>query len=364
MYGHLDFWKNKKVLLTGHTGFKGSWMSLMLKELGAEVCGYSLPLNKYSFYEKIHPDIYRHEEGDIADQKRVISVVESFKPEIVIHFASHSSLDRSRKIPDYILRTNLMGCVSILEAVRVVESVKALVMVTSDKCYQNKETEIPYKEDAPLGAKDPYSTSKVCQEILTQCYRDTFFKKTDRAIQAATARASNVIGAGDYNITRLMPYLLDTFSHKKIPQIRNPYAVRPWQYVLDVLYGYLLLAEKLYENPNDYSQFGGAYNFGPREDGFAQVGYVTELVSERFGNLPYEIKTDKEQNNYETKILKLDSSKAQKLLHWMPQKNLRETIALSVTFVKSEMAGHKVDLLARKYIRDYLEGACVECIKN
>ena len=355
MYLDRKFWQGKRVLLTGHTGFKGTWMSMLLERLGADVCGYSLPLNPYSFYQKVSPNIARHEEGDIADKNRVMRVIESFGPDILLHFASHSSLDGSMKIPDYILRTNLMGVVNVLESVREVDSVKSVVIVTSDKCYQNMETDRPYTEDSPLGAKDPYSTSKVCQELLTECYIDTFFSEPDRAIGVATARASNVIGAGDYNISRLMPYLLDSFAGNRVPKIRNPHAVRPWQYVLDVLYGYLLLAQKLYKTAETTKEYDGAYNFGPGEDGFATVGQIVKMVSEGFDNAPYEIIKGQDHIKKETNILKLDSTKAQTILHWSYHKTLEETISLTIDFMKQEKQGIAAGELCRQQISNYLE---------
>lgn len=355
MYSDQNFWQNKRVLLTGHTGFKGTWMSLILESLGAVMCGYSLPLNQYSFYQKVSPNIMQHVEGDISDEKKIMSLIENFQPEILLHFASHSSLKGSMEIPHFILRTNLMGVVNVLEAVRKVNSIKSVVIVTSDKCYQNMETDKPYTEDAPLGAKDPYSTSKVCQEFLTECYLDTFFKSTERKIGIATARASNVIGAGDYNISRLMPYLLDSFSNNRIPQIRNPYAVRPWQYVLDVLYGYLLLAQKLYITADKTKKYNGAYNFGPGKDGFAEVGQIALMTSRGFNNAPYEIIRGTDHIERETKILKLDSTKAQDILGWKPLRTLEETISLTIDFIKREKSGVDAGILCRQQINDYFK---------
>lgn len=353
-----EFYKGKRIVLTGHTGFKGTWMSVMLEILGAKVCGYSLPLNKYSFYQKVAPQIEQSIEADIADAEKVLRTVEAFQPEIVFHFASHSSLDGSMKIPDFILRTNLMGVVNVLEAVRKVESVKAVVIVTSDKCYQNRETNEPYTEASPLGANDPYSTSKVCQELLTSCYMNTFFKKDIQSIGVATARASNVIGAGDYNISRLMPYLLDCFIHNQIPQVRNPYSIRPWQYVLDVLYGYLLLTEKLYDSAGGALNYNGAYNFGPGKDGFAEVGRVAEVTGRLFNNTFSIDKEGKDHIHKETEILKLDSTKAQSVLNWKINKTLEDTIALMVDFVKREKNGEDSGQLCREQVCQYLERIC------
>lgn len=350
------FFKGKKVLLTGHTGFKGTWMSVMLEMLGAEVCGYSLPLSKSSFYYRVSPGVQWHVEGDISDEGKVFKTIDIFKPEIIIHLASHSSLDGSMKIPDFILKTNIMGCLNIMEASRNAGYIKAVVIITSDKCYRNMETDKPYREDSPLGAKDPYSTSKVCQELLTGCYIDTFFNGTNRSIGVATARASNVIGAGDYNISRLMPYLLESYVSGNVPKIRNPHAIRPWQYVLDVLYGYLLLAKKLYETSGITTEYNGAYNFGPGEDGFSEVCKIAQMVGRYFGNEIYIQGDTKDRIRKETKILKLDSSKAYKVLNWQVKKSLEETIALTVDFVKREKMGISPGDLCKEQVESYLKG--------
>jgi CDP-glucose 4,6-dehydratase len=321
---NLDFYKDKRVLITGHTGFKGTWMSLMLNTLGAIVCGYSLPLNPYSFYSKAKMEVSEHHEGDIADREMLQRVVEGFKPEIIIHLASHSSLDGSDKIPDFILRTNIMGVVNLLDISRNLESVKSIVVVTSDKCYRNLESEKPYNED-----------NRIC---------------------IATARASNVIGAGDYNISRLMPYLLDCYMNNNTPRIRNPYAIRPWQYVLDVLYGYLLLAEKLYNSSGKTAQYNGAYNFGPSEDGFLQVGKVAEMVGKFFDSKSYVASGEKGMVLNETNILKLDSSKSKATLNWYPRISLDKTIEMTVDFMKKEKNGMETRLLCIDQVYRYLEG--------
>lgn len=356
MSNELSFWKGKKVLLTGHTGFKGTWMSLMLEALGAEVCGYSLPLSEYSFYSKSGATVTEHHEGDIADRQKLERVITGFKPEIVIHLASHSSLDGSDKIPDFILRTNIMGVVNLLDISRSLEYIKSIVIVTSDKCYRNLESEKPYVEECELGGEDPYSVSKVCQELIANCYQRTFFEQGRGNACIATARASNVIGVGDYNISRLMPYLLDSFVNGRVPQIRNPYAVRPWQYVLDVLYGYLLLAEKLYVSAGMTTQYNGAYNFGPEEDGFVQVGQMAEMVGRYFGNTVYVSQQGQGSIRKETNMLKLDSTKAKTVLKWKIQKSFEETIASIVDCIKKENTGLSINDICHAQVREYLEG--------
>ena len=331
-------------------------MSLMLEVLGAEVCGYSLPLSEYSFYSKSGVTVTEHHEGDIADRQKLERVITGFQPEIVIHLASHSSLDGSDKIPDFILRTNIMGVVNLLDIARSLEYIKSIVIVTSDKCYRNLESEKPYVEKCELGGEDPYSVSKVCQELITNCYQKTFFEQGRGNACIATARASNVIGLGDYNISRLMPYLLDSFVHGRTPQIRNPHAIRPWQYVLDVLYGYLLLAEKLYESVGITTQYNGAYNFGPEEDGFMQVGQVAEMVGRCFGNAAYVRQQDQSNIGKEANILKLDSTKAKTTLNWKIQKNLEEAITIIADCIKQEKTGVSMVDLCHTQVHEYLEG--------
>lgn len=354
----VDFWKNKKVLLTGHTGFKGTWMSLMLGALGAEVCGYSLPLSQYSFYSKAIVKVAKHCEGDIADRTTLERVIWEFRPEIIIHLASHSSLDGSDKIPDFILRTNIMGVVNLLDISRKVDCAKSVVVVTSDKCYKNLESEKPYQEDCQLGGEDPYSVSKVCQELITKCYQKTFFEQSvsdSERTCIATARASNVIGMGDYNITRLIPYVLECFKNGNIATIRNPRSVRPWQYVLDVIWGYLLLAKKLYEESKIGMQYNGPYNFGPNKDGFREVGDIVEILSKHFPNARYAFGEVSRSVIRETNILKLDSAKAQSILNWHPLYTIEEMIDEIALFTMEEKNGIEVNALCESAIQAYLK---------
>ncbi len=354
----LDFWKGKKVLLTGHTGFKGTWMSLMLNTLGATVCGYSLPLSQYSFYSKTKIKVAKHYEGDIADRVSLEKVLEEFSPEIIIHLASHSSLDGSDKIPDFILRTNIMGVVNLLDITRNLNCVRSIVVVTSDKCYKNLESEAPYEEDCDLGGEDPYSVSKVCQELITKCYQKTFFEQISSGIRQpciATARASNVIGVGDYNVTRLIPYVLECFKDGNVATIRSPKSVRPWQYVLDVIWGYLLLARKLYEESDIGIQYNGPYNFGPKEDGFREVGNIVEILSKCFPNADYIFGEVSRSVIGETNILKLDSTKAQNILNWNPLYTIEEMADEIVQFIMQEKRGIAVSTLCKDAIQAYLE---------
>lgn len=353
-YSLADFYRGKRVLLTGHTGFKGTWMSIMLEKLGAEVCGYSLPLSPYSFYCHARAEVTRHCEGDIADKEALERVILEFKPEIVIHLASHSSLDGSNQIPDFILRTNIMGVVNLLDICRKQSTIKSIVIVTSDKCYKNLESDKPYNESCDLGGDDPYSVSKVCQELITSCYQKNFFEDTsNNVLQAciATARASNVIGVGDYNISRLIPYVLESFKNEKTAMIRNPKSIRPWQYVMDVVWGYLLLAKKLYIGKN----YNGAYNFGPNKDGFREVGEIVKILAEYFPNSSYTYGTLNRSVKEETKILKLDSTKAQSILNWKPLYTVEEMAEEIATFIMKEKNGAEINTLCKEMVNAYLE---------
>lgn len=340
-------------MLTGHTGFKGTWMSLILEYLGARICGYSLPIASDSFYESVKPEIERCIEADIADSKLVTDSVNAYKPEIIFHFAAHSSLQGSMEIPEYIFKTNLMGTLNVLEAARHSDAVRAIVIVTSDKCYFNCGKDVSYKEGSILWATDPYSASKVGQELLSACYKDTFFQSQGNAIGIATARASNVIGPGDYNYTRLFPYVSYCFANGNVPQIRNPYAVRPWQYILDVLYGYLLLAEKLFLNGGKTTEYNGAYNFGPTASDFINVEHIVQITSRYFGDAPYKVIRGGDHIPHEANILRLDSSKAQKILNWSPRYSVEETLAEAVGFIKSEKSGDSRADLSRRIVADY-----------
>ena len=352
----LKFYNGKKVLLTGHTGFKGTWMSLALEQLGASIWGYSLPTgNEYvsdEFYREVAPKMAGETFGDIADFEHLNNAIKVFEPDIVFHLASHSSLYKSMEIPHHILQTNMMGALNVLEGVRNVPSVKAVVIVTSDKVYQNQNTDVCYRETSILGGSDPYSTSKHCQELLTECYNHTFFS-IGQGIRVATARACNCIGPGDYNESRLFPYLVETFVNGQIPSIRNPLAVRPWQAVQDVIRGYLYLGRHLYTQAKEaaFDEEDTTFNFGPREDGFQTVGELTRLVSLAFGGLEYNVVEVEDRIPNEAKILKLDSTKAKKILGWEPEISFKENIVSSIDFIRRKTEGEDVRTLARAYIR-------------
>ncbi len=347
------FFKDKKVLITGHTGFKGTWLSMILEKMGCELYGYALEgSEKTPFYAETEPKFKKSCMGFIQDRKKITDFICDIKPEIIIHLASHSTLNKSDEITDYIFDSNVTGVVNILEAVRKVNTVKALLIVTSDKCYRNIESDEGYTEDSLLGAQDPYSTSKACQELITECYRKSFFNKDKLNIPIATARASNVIGGGDYNLTRLFPYLLECFSTGKKAEIRSPKAIRPWQNVLDVLYGYIILVQKLYECNNGNSEYSSAFNFGPEPDGFVEVEKAAEILSDEFDGAEYNV-TGNLKNVIETKILKLDSTKAKNVLGWQPKYSFEKTLRMAAEFKKRQFNGEKSRSIAIDFIERY-----------
>lgn len=252
-----------------------------------------------------------------------------------------------------------MGVVNLLDISRKLDGVKSIVVVTSDKCYKNLESEKPYEEDCTLGGEDPYSVSKVCQELITQCYQKTFFEQEAFAASRsciATARASNVIGIGDYNVTRLIPYMLESFKSGSIAMIRSPKSIRPWQYVLDVVWGYLLLARKLYEESGLGNQYNGPYNFGPNEDGFRQVGNIVEILAKHFSGAKYTF-GEISRAVKETNILKLDSSKAQNILNWNPLYTVEDMMNEMAQFIMREKSGIEMGRLCEDAISAYLEKA-------
>lgn len=348
-----EFYRRKKIFLTGHTGFKGTWLSLMLETLGAEVYGYALP-SATEFYPKAKPGIQKEWEGDIRNCELLQEALSETEPDIVIHFASHSNLFRSYEIADYIFDTNVMGVVNLLEGIRRLRDVRAVLIITSDKCYRNLESEEPYGEESVLGAQEPYSASKACQELITECYRNSFFNAQELNIPIATARASNVLGGGDYNTNHLLPSLLDSFLKGESALIRNPYAVRPWQNVLDALGGYLSLVEKMAESQDGDSRYCGAFNFGPNEDGLITVGAMAEKLCRYFPQGVVQVATA-EKSVKEAGILKISSKKAKEVLGWQPKYTIDDTLRMAAEFAIRERQGESVRGIGMEYIGSYLE---------
>ena len=310
-----DFWRGKRVFLTGHTGFKGSWLSLWLQSLGANVHGLALepPTTPNLFTEARVGDGMVSTIGDIRDYETVHSGMTVFQPEIVIHMAAQPLVRLSYSEPVATYATNVMGTVHVLEAARNTASVRAIVNVTTDKCYENKEWVWGYREDEPMGGYDPYSNSKGCSELVTSAYRRSFFQKNGIAL--ASARAGNVIGGGDWALDRLIPDILSAFEKSQPVVIRNPHSTRPWQHVLEPLSGYLALAEHLYrESGLDYAE---GWNFGPHEEDARPVQWIVEHLVNSWGN-GASWQLDGGEHPHEANYLKLDISKAKARLGWTP----------------------------------------------
>ena len=309
-----DFWKDKRVLITGHSGFKGSWLSLWLNKLGADVMGFSLEQEDLNsiFYQANIKSAVRNIFGDIRDYKSVNSNLSNFKPEIIFHLAAQPLVRESYLDPLGTYSTNVIGTANVLQASRSVNSCKAIVVVTSDKCYENEDLNRPFKEQDPMGGHDPYSSSKGCTELVTQSFRKSYFQ--DSGVFLASARAGNVIGGGDWSKDRLIPDMIRSIQNNRDIELRNPKATRPWQHVLDPLSGYIKLAESLY---NEIPGSDSAWNFGPSEAEDKEVQWITKNFLKMWGSESLWTKaTDK--NLHEAKYLRLDSSKAMQELAWKP----------------------------------------------
>ena len=350
----MDFWRGRRVFLTGHTGFKGSWLSLWLADLGAEVTGFALaPPTRPSLFELARVDgLVRSIEGDIRDLEGLTGALLAARPEVVIHMAAQSLVRASYQEPVATYATNVMGTVNILEAVRQVAETRALLCVTSDKCYENRETDIAYREGDPMGGHDPYSSSKGCAELVTAAYRRSFFipARTDgRCVGVATARAGNVIGGGDWAKDRLIPDLIRGFSVGARPAIRFPGSIRPWQHVLEPLGGYLLLAQRLWRGDDAAAD---AWNFGPEEADAREVGWIADRLAQLWGEGAAWVRVGEEQP-HEAACLKLDWSKARAVLGWRPAWTLEGSLARIAAWHRRFAAGEDARALTLEQIREY-----------
>ncbi len=350
-----EFWKGKKVLVTGHTGFKGSWLSLWLQAMGAEVSGIALspPTQPSLFEEASVADGMTSFIGDIRDQEIVRDVFSKTEPEVVFHLAAQPLVRYSYQDPVETYGTNVMGTLHILEAIKEVGSVRAAVMVTTDKCYENKEWEWGYRENEPMGGYDPYSSSKGCAELLISSYRNSFFPEDSYSTHRtaiASGRAGNVIGGGDWAMDRLIPDIIRGFQAQEEVYIRNPNAIRPWQHVLEPLMGYLQLAEKLFENGIPYTD---GWNFGPHD---ADAKPVEWIVRQMAAEWPQDVKwkVDAGEHPHEATYLKLDCSKAKQRLQWEPRWNLSKALKMIVRWHTLEAQGGDLKDECLNQINDYL----------
>ena len=330
----MSFWQGRRVLLTGHTGFKGSWLSLCLVRLGAEVCGVALipPGDPNLFNEARVMEGIRSEIADIRDLARVKALVQEHRPEILFHLAAQPLVSDSYADPVNTYATNVIGTVNVLESLRECDTVRAGVIVTTDKCYENQEWVWGYRETDRLGGYDPYSNSKACAELVVSSYRSSFFPPGEykRHGHVASARAGNVIGGGDWAKDRLVPDIIRAFGANQILQIRNPTAVRPWQHVLEPLSGYVKLAQRLFESGPDY---GGAWNFGPVDTDAKPVEWMVRRLAEEWGSSA-QWQIDDQPHPHEAQTLKLDWSKAAQLLGWHPTLTLQQALQFTAEWYR------------------------------
>lgn len=325
-----NIYRGRKVLVTGHTGFKGSWLTLWLNKLGAEVCGYSLePNTKPSMFEELEIDKYcQSNYGNILDTEHLNKVFSDFQPEIVFHLAAQPLVRLSYAEPVLTYQTNVIGTLNVLEAARHCPSVKAFVNITTDKCYENKEVNRGYREDEPMGGYDMYSSSKGCVEIMSSSFRRSFLQDKD-TYAMATARAGNVIGGGDWALDRLIPDCVRSINNDIDIEIRNPIAVRPWQHVLEPLSGYLLLGQRLLE---EGKKFADGFNFGPNEDSVITVAEVSKMVTGFYGK--GNVFVGEPSPLHEAGLLMLNIEKAEKVLGWTPTMGAEEAIKNTVEWYK------------------------------
>ena len=348
------FWRDRRVLLTGHTGFKGGWLSLWLESMGAYVTGYSLPPpTDPSFCDVVGVEKnISATRNDIRDLKALKNCLEKAKAEIVFHLAAQALVRPSYADPVDTYSTNIMGTVNLLEAVRALPGVKAVVVVTSDKCYENRERASGYREDEAMGGYDPYSSSKGCAELVTAAYRNSFFNPGDyqrHHVAVASGRAGNVIGGGDWAKDRLIPDVLRAMIERRPVKIRNPAAVRPWQHVLEPLGGYLVLAKRLHE---EGPKFDGGWNFGPSDNDTKTVKELVEEATRQWGD-GARWEKDGDDQPHEAQYLKLDCSKARTLLDWQPRLDVGTALAWTVEWYKSWRAGADMRELSLRQIAAY-----------
>lgn len=344
-----EFWRGKRVFMTGHTGFKGSWLSLWLQQLNADLTGYALsPPTSPNLFEVAHVAAgMRSIIGDIRDPQALKQAMRDARPDIVIHMAAQPLVRFSYQAPVETFATNVMGTVHMLEAVRHCDSVKAVVNITTDKCYENQEWVWSYRENEPMGGHDPYSSSKACAELVSAAYRKSFLQ--DAGIALATARAGNVIGGGDWAVDRLVPDILRSLEKRQAVQIRNPNAIRPWQHVLEPLSGYLVLAENLHDKDQMYAD---GWNFGPNDEDACSVKWIVEHLCDAWGEgASWELQPG--NHPHEASYLKLDSSKAQRYLGWTSRWSLDTALGQITDWHQAWMSGLDMRTKTLQQIQNY-----------
>ena len=349
-----EFYKNKKIFITGHTGFKGAWICNVLLNFKSDICGYALKSEDISLYnilkldEKIKSII-----GDIRDLEKLKKAITAYNPDIVIHMAAQPLVIESYNNPVYTYETNVIGTVNILESLRYCNSVKSFVNVTTDKVYENKEWEWGYRENENLCGYDPYSNSKSCSELVTYSYKNSFFKD-ESSPAISTARSGNVIGGGDFSANRIIPDCIRAASKNENILVRNPNSTRPYQHVLECLYGYLLLAMKQYED----KKYEGNYNFGPNEENCITTGELTDIFCEIW-NKDEDKKitwyTENQKRVHEANFLKLDCSKAKSILNWKPNWNIQKSIEETVKWNRVYIEKQDMNIITDNQISEYFK---------
>lgn len=351
--GLMSFWQGRKVFITGHTGFKGGWLALWLNSMGAEVHGYALqPPTSPNLFDAadIKSCLNTHTIADIRDLASLKEAINNAKPDIVFHLAAQPLVRQSYNDPLETYTTNVIGTVNLFESIRQTPSVRAIVNVTTDKCYENREWIWPYREDEAMGGYDPYSSSKGCVELVTSAYRRSFFAESGVAI--ASARAGNVIGGGDWAQDRLIPDFLRSLGEKKSLIIRSPDAIRPWQHVLEPLSGYILLADRLLSDGQAYAT---AWNFGPREEDAQPVKWIVEKLVSSTPGATWQL--DKDPQPHEANYLKLDSSKARTMLNWQSRWDLETALSKIIDWHRSWQNDDDMRAVCLKQIQEYVAAA-------
>jgi len=350
-----NVYEGRKVIVTGHTGFKGSWLVLWLSNLGAKVIGYSLNIPTSPNHHEILNLDFETIWGDIRNLEKLRKAFETFRPDIVFHMAAQSLVRKSYRNPVETFETNIIGTVNVFEACRQTDSVRAIVNITSDKCYENKEWVWGYRENDPIAGHDPYSASKGCAESVTTSYRKSFFPiekyQKNHQTLVSSVRSGNVVGGGDWGEDRLVPDIMRAASQNRKAIMRNPQAIRPWQHVLEPLAGYLLLGQRLLENKKEFS---GGWNFGPNHDRHIQVLHVVKEMRKHWGRIDFQL-TDDEKNLHEANWLKLDCSKAHAELGWRPVWNSSTTFAATALWYREFYESGRV--LSQEQLDKYTKDA-------